>query len=404
MKIENWPLERIKPYPKNAKKHNDAAILASLRDFKPDQPIVVDGKGVIIKGHGRLKAAQSLGMKEFPVMVRDDLTPDQVKAARIADNSCQVADWDMELLKNEIADLPDIDFGEYGLDVADLKPSGTEGKTDPDEVPETPKTPKSETGKIYSCGNHRVMCGDSSLAENFTRVLQKEAPVLIFTDPPYGVAIGAKNRMLNSFQKAGRNLTDIESDQIPVEDLKKMLLAVFANVKKCMSEDCSVFVCSPQGGELGMMMMMMQESGLTVRHVINWVKNSPTFSMGRLDYDYQHEPILFTWGKKHKKIMNGGHKTSVWAVDKPRACKEHPTMKPVELPENAIMNHTDPNDIVFDPFLGSGTTMIAAEKAGRICRGMEISPAYIDVIRKRWAEFVHGSGCDWEALTPVCEV
>lgn len=122
-----------------------------------------------------------------------------------------------------------------------------------------------------------------------------------------------------------------------------------------------------------------------------------------MDYDYQHEPILFTWGKKHKKIMAGDHKTTVWAVDKPRACKEHPTMKPVELPVNAILNHTDTGDIVFDPFLGSGTTLLAAEKTGRVCRGIELMPNYVDVIRKRWAEFVNGKDCDWESLTPEAE-
>jgi DNA modification methylase len=182
-------------------------------------------------------------------------------------------------------------------------------------------------------------------------------------------------------------LTDIESDQSSPEELKAMLMACFRETRLVCADDCSLFVCSPQGGQLGMMMMMMmQESGLEVRHVLNWVKNSPTFSMGRLDYDYQHEPILFTWIKTHKRPMGGQFKTSTWTVDKPRACKEHPTMKPVELPTNAILNHSDPGDLVFEPFSGSGTTIIAAEQTGRRCRAIEISPGYVSVALQRYKD------------------
>ena len=135
-----------------------------------------------------------------------------------------------------------------------------------------------------------------------------------------------------------------------------------------------------------MMMMMMQESCLEVRHILNWIKSAPTFSMGRLDYDYQHEPILFTWGKKHKKIMAGQFKTSLWECDKPRACDFHPTMKPVELYINAILNHTDKGDIVYEPFSGSGTSILACETTGRSCRAVEIDPQYVAVALERWSK------------------
>jgi len=144
-----------------------------------------------------------------------------------------------------------------------------------------------------------------------------------------------------------------------------------------------VFVCSPQGGSLGlMMMMMMMNAGLEVRHVLNWVKNQPTFSLGRLDYEYQHEPILFTWVKTHKRYRRGFN-TSVWSVDKPRASADHPTMKPVELPSNAILNHTDENDVCVDNFTGSGTTLVACQNLNRRGRGIEISPAYCAVTLER---------------------
>lgn len=132
------------------------------------------------------------------------------------------------------------------------------------------------------------------------------------------------------------------------------------------------------------MMMMMQEAGLRVRHVLIWKKNSPTFSMGRLDYDYQHEPILLTWGKRHKRPMRGEHRTSVWEIDRPRASPDHPTTKPVALYANAMLNNSDDGDVAFEPFAGSGTAVIASEQLGRQCRAIEISPQYCDVIVKRW--------------------
>ncbi len=153
-----------------------------------------------------------------------------------------------------------------------------------------------------------------------------------------------------------------------------------------MSDDCTVFMTAPQGGELGMMMMMMKDAGLPIRHVLIWKKNAPTFSMGRLDYDYQHEPILLTWSKRHKRPMLGTHKTSIWEIDKPRRSAEHPTMKPPELYVNAYMNNSDAGDVAYEPYSGSGTAIIAAQSTGRKCRAIEISPAYVAVALQRWAD------------------
>jgi len=240
-------------------------------------------------------------------------------------------------------------------------------------------------GDLWKCGNHLLLCGDSAKREYVSKVMCSDKATLLFTDPPYGVSIGDKNKFLNKFQKSGRVLTSIESDDATAEVLGDMLLQVFTLSKEFLAEDCSIFVCSPQGGSLGiMMMMMMRDAGMEVRHVLNWVKNSPTFSFGRLDYEYKHEPILFTWIKKHKKIMNGQFKNSVWTVDKPMANKEHPTMKPVELYENALLNHTDNGDILYEPFGGSGTGMIAAENTKRVCRMIELTPRYCSVILERF--------------------
>ena len=194
--------------------------------------------------------------------------------------------------------------------------------------------------------------------------------------------------MLNSFQPSGRNLTDIEDDEMSPEELKKRLLPAFNIVRELvMADDCTVFLTAPQNGDLGMMMMMMmKDAKLPIRHVLIWKKNAPTFSMGRLDYDYQHEPILLTWGKRHKRPMNGTHKTSIWEIDKPRASADHPTMKPPELYMNAYLNNSDVGDIAFEPYDGSGTALIASENTGRYCRAIEISPGYVAVALQRYLD------------------
>jgi site-specific DNA-methyltransferase (adenine-specific) len=398
LKIEMWPVGKCKPYDKNPRKNDDAvsAVAASIKEFGFRQPIVVDTAGVIIAGHTRWKAAQKLGLTEVPAHVAKDMTPEKVRAYRIADNKVsELATWDDDLLKVELLELKDsgIDFADLGFSADELLGmlGGETGQTDPDDVPAVPKVAKSKRGEIYRLGEHRLMCGDSGNADDVSRLMGDDRATCVFTDPPYGVSIGAKNRMLNSFQKAGRNLTDIVDDDISTDELKKVLLPAFTLVRThMMAEDCTLMMTAPQGGQLGlmmMMMMMMMESGLPIRHVLVWQKSSPTFSMGRLDYDYKHEPILFTWLKKHKRIMGGEHKNSVWEIAKPAASPEHPTMKPVALYVNAYLNHTETGDVVAEPFSGSGTALLAAQQLNRRCRAMEIAPEYVDVAIQRWENF-----------------
>lgn len=217
------------------------------------------------------------------------------------------------------------------------------------------------------------------------RERERERAVLVITDPPYGVAIGDKNKMLDKFQKADRITENIANDTLGIDDLYELLKTAFSNARINCEDFASYYVTAPQNGGLGqMMMVMMKDAGLEVRHVLMWEKNSPTFSMGRLDYDYQHEPILYTWSKSHKFYGEGKQKTSVWHYDKPRTCNLHPTMKPVELIKNAVLNSSQQGEVVLDIFSGSGTTIIACEETGRKCRAMEISPHYVDVAVERW--------------------
>lgn len=209
---------------------------------------------------------------------------------------------------------------------------------------------------------------------------------MVFTDPPYGVAIGDKNKMLDEVAggKSERIKTNIEGDTLGTEDLYDMLLRAFTNLRENCADDCSYYVTSPQGGEIGLMMMMMRDAGLQVRHNLIWEKSSATFSMGRLDYDYKHEPIFYTWTKKHNFYGNGQYRNTVWQFPKPRACDLHPTMKPVELVGECLLNSSKEGDIVADIFGGSGTTLIACEQLNRSCRMMEKDPHYCEVIIDRW--------------------
>ena len=207
---------------------------------------------------------------------------------------------------------------------------------------------------------------------------------MIFTDPPYGVAIGDKNKMLNAVQKAGRRCENIENDTLSVDALYEVLTRCMSNGRECCTDDALYYVCAPPGGDFGLMMMMMRDAGLNVRHQIVWKKNSATFSLGRLDYDYKHEAIMYTWTKSHHNRRRSAFRTSVWDIDKPHKSDLHPTMKPVELVSACLLDGSDEGSVVLDLFGGSGTTMIAAEQLGRKAYLMEIDPHYCDVIIARW--------------------
>ena len=254
--------------------------------------------------------------------------------------------------------------------------------------------PRVKPGEVWQLGEHRMMCGDSTDADSVALLMDGEKADMVFTDPPYGVSIGDKNKALNSVQKAGHCTENIANDNISVDDLYPILVKAMTNCRESCKDCACYYVTSPQGGELGlMMMMMMKDAGLPVRHMLIWEKNSATFSLGRLDYDYQHEPIFYTWTKSHKNYRNGEFRTTIWKYNKPRKCDLHPTMKPVELVANCMMDASVEGDIVLDMFGGSGTTIIAAEQLGRKARLMELDPHYCDVIIARWEKLTGKKAC-----------
>ena len=388
--VQEVSLNVLVPYERNAKKHGEEQLeklKASILEFGFLTPCLIDQDFNIIAGHGRVMAAKELGLEKVPCVFIEGLTEEQRKAYILADNRLsELGEWDMELVMDELTALKDEDF-DITLTGFDFDLDDEDVQIEEDDYEESRKAPaRSKRGDVFQLGDHRLMCGDSSSPDDFAILMDGELADMVFTDPPYGVAIGDKNKALNSVQKSGRCTENIEGDTLDEDELYDLLKAAFINIRESCTDEASYFVTSPQGGSLGLMMMMMRDAGLEVRHVLMWEKNSPTFSLGRLDYDYQHEPIFYTWTKSHHNYRKGEYRTTVWKFDKPRKCDLHPTMKPVELVANAVLDGTMPGMIVLDAFGGSGTTIIACEELGRSARLMEIDPHYCDVIIDRWEQ------------------
>lgn len=391
-------IDELIPYENNAKIHGPEQIeqlRRSLREFGFVSPVLIDEDKNLIAGHGRVEAARAEGMTEVPYVTVSDLTEAQRRAYIIADNRLTEAGvWDAGRLKLEMRELQALEFDTdlTGFAMAEIiSLAGDEPESEPkahedDYDGSVPEATAVRDGDIFQLGRHRLAVGSTADEAAMTRLMNGALANMVFTDPPYGVAVGSKNQMLDDVAggKSGRCTEDIYGDTMSESDLHDMLLQAMTNIRLSCRDDASFYVTSPQGGSLGLMMMMMREAGLEVRHMLIWKKSSPTFSMGRLNYEYQHEPILFTWTKKHIWYGNGKFHTSVWDVDKPRKCDLHPTMKPIALVENAILNSTTEGDLVLDGFGGSGTTLIACEQLGRTCYMMEIDPKYVQVIINRW--------------------
>ena len=390
MQIEDIKIGDIIPYDKNPRKNDMSVdkVAASIKEFGFKVPIVIDKDNVVVCGHTRLKAAKKLKLESVPCVRADDLTEEQIKAYRLADNKVgEESEWDFDLLGEELGDIFDIDMGDFGFDLS--VPETEEAHEDEYDFKETVEH-RAKEGDIYKLGNHRLMCGDSSSGGDMEALLDGVKAKMVFTDPPYGVAIGDKNKTLNKALKAGRQTENIIGDTLSTEELYELLKVVFINIREHAEDDCSYYVTSPQGGEIGLMMMMMKDAGLEVRHNLIWEKNTATFSMRRLDYDYQHEPIFYTWTQKHNYYGKGKYKTTVWKFDKPRKSDLHPTMKPIELVAEALLNSSLKGEPVLDAFGGSGTTLMSCEQLERKCYMMEKDPKFVDVIIDRWESYTGG--------------
>lgn len=389
IQIERIGVEALIPYARNSRTHSDAQvaqIAASIREFGFTNPVLVDEANGIIAGHGRVLAARKLKMADVPAIRLSHLTEAQKRAYVIADNKLALnAGWDIELLRLEINDLRGLEFdveltgfSTEELDALMAAP-GTEGLTDPDAIPEAPERPIAVPGDVWLLGRHRLVCGDCTDPLAVEKALNGVKPHLMVTDPPYGVEYDANWR--NEAKRAdGRPigasaLGKVENDR--KADWREAW-ALFPG---------DVAYVWHAGLFAGVVADSLTACDFDLRSQIIWAKSS--FAIGRGDYHWHHEPCWYAVRKGRKGHYDGGRKQStLWQIDKPRKSETgHSTQKPVECMKRPIENNSSPGQAVYEPFSGSGTTIIAAEMTGRACHAIELNAAYVDVAVKRWQEF-----------------
>ena len=387
--VERRPVAALVPFARNARTHSDeqvAQIAASIREWGWTVPVLVDEAGTIIAGHGRVMAAQRLGLTEIPVMVAAGWSEAKRRAYVIADNKLALnAGWDEQLLRLELGELKGlgVDLGLTGFGELELENLllGTDDDGDPDEAPAPPAEPISRPGDLWICGEHRVLCGDATVRADVEKLLDGELADMAFTDPPYNVnyANSAKDKL------RGKN-RPILNDALG-EGFEALLHAASANMLAVTKG--ATYICM-SSSELDTLQKAFREAGGKWSTFVIWAKN--TFTLGRADYQRQYEPILYGWKDGADHYWCGARdQGDVWFFDKPMKNDLHPTMKPVALVERAIRNSSKSRDIVLDLFGGSGTTMIAAERTGRRARLIELDPKYVDVIVNRWQGATGGS-------------
>ena len=379
------PITDVVPYDKNPRNNAGAveSTANSIKEFGWQQPIVVDKDNIIIVGHTRLKAAEKLNLDTVPVVVADNLSDEQVKAYRLADNKTgELADWDMALLSEELEGIAELDMGDFGFELAEDE----EEVVDDDFDVEVPEEPTSKLGQIYQLGNHRLMVGDSTDTKQVEALMGGQKSDLLVTDPPYNVALGMGGSVDEARKRHRR--TDglvIMNDKMEDSKFREFLVSVYTAAKNNMKAGASFYIWHADSERFNFE-GAAKDVGWQVRETLIWNKNSIT--LGRQDYQWKHEPCLYGWNEGGSHAWYSDRKQStVLNFDRPTSSKLHPTMKPVPLFDYQIKNSSKQGDAVLDLFGGSGTTMIACEQNGRNAYLMELDPKYADVIIKRWEEF-----------------
>jgi len=399
VQVSNWNIEDLTPYENNPRINDQAveAVAKSIQEFGFRQPIVVDTGGVIVCGHTRWKAAKELGLKTIPVHVAVDLSPVQVKAYRLADNKiAELADWDCDLLSGELAGLEGMDFDLSTLGFPDVELEALRRTPLPgapeilDMMDEVPETPNSKVGEFYMLGKHRLLVGDSTNLDDVCKLMGDLRADLLLTAPPCNVDYEGKTP----------DALKIRNDCMPDAEFRAFLKGVLTNADAMMHPGAAFYIWYADVESYNFH-GACQDVGWQVRQCLIWVKSDMV--IGWNDYHWQHEPCLYGWkaGTGHQWFSDRSQ-TTVFQFNRPNRNAQHPTPKPVELFEYQMLNSTSKGQVVLDLFGGSGTTLIAAERTQRVARLMELDPRYADVIRRRWAELVHGEGCEWESLTPQC--
>jgi len=386
MEIKTVKIGKLKPHPKNPRIHPESALnklARSIEEFGWTNPILCSKDGIVLAGHARLKAAERAGIKEVPVIYLP-LEGAKADAYLIADNKLQdETEWDevkLEDLFKELS-LTELDLNLTGFDEIEwdklIGNNGNGGLTDPDAVPEEVE-PICNTGDLWSLGRHRLLCGDCTVAENVEKLMGGQRCNSMVTDPPYGVDYSSKNEFLNKFDKGNRIQTAIKNDAI--QDYRKFYADFLSIIPFADKNTIYIFM---SGKELHQLRLAAEDAKITWSMWLVWAKNNHV--LGRTDYAYKHEFIFYGWKGRHK--FYGGFKTTILECDKPLKSDLHPTMKPVPLLEQLLQDGSLQNSIIYDPFGGSGSTLIACEQTNRICYMMEIDPHYCDVIVNRWQNF-----------------
>lgn len=392
MEIQEFGIDEIKPYEKNPRKNEDSVkfVANSIKEFGFNVPIVIDADNVIVAGHTRWKAAKQLGLEKVPCIKKDDLTPAQIKAFRLADNKVgEFSQWDMELLGDELKDLGDVfDMGDFGFfdPMMDDAPTGDDDDFDPDKAAEEIENPVSQPGDLWLLGRHRLIVGDSCDEATIKRLCGDAQIDLYLTDPPYNVAY-----------KGGTGLT-IENDNMDSASFLAFLTDAYAAADSVLKPGCAFYIWHASCEVGNFYQAMLNIPGWMPKQYLLWVKD--TFTLGRQDYQWKHEPCWYGWkdGAAHY-FVDDRKQSTVLEFDKPKRNGEHPTMKPVELFEKLVENSSRPGENVLDSFGGSGTTMVACEKLGRKAFLCELDPKYADVIVKRYIN-LHGNSKDVRLLKP----
>lgn len=396
--MKHWPADKVErrkvvdlvPYARNARTHSPDQvdqIAASIREWGWTTPVLIDEAGGIIAGHGRILAAHKLGIPDVPAMTAIGWTEAQKKAYILADNKLAMnAGWDTELLRVELQELSELDFdmpliGFDADELAALMAEPTVGLTDPDEAPEPPVNPVTVLGDVWLLGRHRIVCGDSTKADDVAKALNGVEPHLMVTDPPYGVEYDANWR--NEADRANGKPYGASA----IGKVKNDNRADWSEAYALFPGDvCYVWHASTKSHEFANNII---DCGFDIRALIIWAKQQ--FAIGRGNYHHQHEPCWYAVRKKTGATAhwNGDRKQStLWQIDKPQKSETgHSTQKPVECMKRPIENNSSPGQAVYEPFSGSGTTIIAGEMTGRHIYAIELNPAYVDVAVKRWQDF-----------------
>ena len=416
-------IKDLRPYKDNPRQNDSAveAVAASIREFGFRVPVIVDKDGEIIAGHTRIKAAERLGIETVPTVVADDLTPEQVRAFRLADNkTSELAEWDVEKLEAELAALDGFDMEQFGFDFPEDIDSLDETEA---EEPDEDTEPITQPGDIYQLGEHRLVCGDSTDPDTIARLMDGKTADMLLTDPPYNVGYEGKRK---TYEGGQPDAMTIENDSFDADnddgtfstEFVEFLTAAFRAALSAMKPGAAFYVW--YAGAQGLNFHTAAErAGMQIRQILIWVKN--TFRLSRQDYQWQHEPCLYGWkdGAAHyfadmrtestviedrpnvnkmskddlKKmvleLLEEKTATTVIREPKPAASDEHPTMKPVKLFARLIRNSTRPGELILDTFGGSGTAIVAAEQLGRTCYTVELDPRYCDVIVDRWQKLTN---------------